>query len=88
MRRLCAERMEKFNERPTTQVCMGGNDFGDADRYLTDDGLAEQGKYFALKEYVPKPLPVLAETKDTLPSPIYDEDPDYIRCSSRYDTRA
>ena len=47
---------------------------------LTGDGLAEQGKYFALKEYVPKPLPVLAETKDKLPSPIYDEDPDYVRC--------
>jgi len=71
LRRLCAEKMEQFNEHPTTQVCMGGNGFGDADRYLTDDGLAEQGSYFAKKKYVPKPLPVFGAIRDKLPAPIY-----------------
>jgi glycogen debranching enzyme len=47
---------------------------------LTGDGLAEQGRYFARKEYVPKPLPVFAETKDKLPAPIYDENPNYVSC--------
>jgi hypothetical protein len=41
---------------------------------------AEQGKYFAKKAYVPKPLPKFADTKAKLPSPIFDEDPDYVRC--------
>jgi hypothetical protein len=36
---------------------------------------ANRGKYFAKKAYDPKPLPKFAETKDKLPSPIYDEDP-------------
>ncbi|MHC4352987.1 MAG: MGH1-like glycoside hydrolase domain-containing protein, partial [Planctomycetota bacterium] len=40
----------------------------------------EQGRYFAVKKYVPKPLPAFAETKDRLPAPIYDKDPNYVRC--------
>jgi len=47
---------------------------------LSGDGLAEQGAYFAKKKYVPKPLPVFGAVKDKLPSPVYDEDPDYVRC--------
>lgn len=37
-----------------------------------------QGKYFAKREYVPKPLPTFAQTKAKLPSPIYDENPLYV----------
>jgi len=38
-----------------------------------------QGQYFAKKEYAPKPLPRYALTKDQLPSPIFDENPLYLR---------
>jgi hypothetical protein len=38
-----------------------------------------QGTYFAKKQYVPKPLPTFADTKDQLPAPIYDENPLYVR---------
>ncbi len=41
---------------------------------------AEQGRYFAKKQYEPRPLPVFAATKDKLPSPIFDEDPNYVKC--------
>lgn len=41
---------------------------------------AKQGIFFSREVYMPKPLPAFAETKDKLPSPIYDEDPDYVRC--------
>ncbi len=37
-----------------------------------------QGKYFAKKEYVAKPLPKFAETRARLPAPIYDENPLYV----------
>jgi dienelactone hydrolase len=37
-----------------------------------------QGVYFATKKYVPRPLPTLAETRGKLPSPIYDENPQYV----------
>jgi len=37
-----------------------------------------QGKYFAKKQYEPKPLPKFAQTKDKLPAPIYDENPLYV----------
>ena len=40
-----------------------------------DQFYAGRGKYFARKAYAPKPLPRFAETRDKLPSPIYDEDP-------------
>jgi predicted esterase/tetratricopeptide (TPR) repeat protein len=42
-------------------------------------GEAPQGMYFAKKAYQPAPLPKFAETKDRLPSPIYDENPLYVR---------
>ena len=35
--------------------------------------------YFAKKEYVPRPLPTFAETRDKLPNPIYDENPLYVQ---------
>jgi len=38
-----------------------------------------QGQYFAKKAYVPQPLPRYAQIKDQLPSPIYDENPLYVR---------
>lgn len=44
------------------------------------DGLAEQGRYFAIKKYTAKPLAIFAETKEKLPAPIYDEDPNYVKC--------
>jgi hypothetical protein len=34
-----------------------------------------RGKYFARKAYVPQPLPKFAETRNKLPSPVFDEDP-------------
>lgn len=47
---------------------------------LSDGSQAEQGIYFAKKKYVPKPLPTFDTMKDKLPSPIFDEDPNYVRC--------
>jgi hypothetical protein len=47
---------------------------------LTNISLADKGTYFARKTYIPKPLPVFNTTKDKLPSPIYDEDPNYVSC--------
>ncbi len=41
---------------------------------------AEQGMYFAKKRYEPGPLPVFATMRDKLPSPIFDEDPDFVKC--------
>jgi len=41
---------------------------------------AEQGIFFDKKKYVPKPVPVFETTKDKLPSPVFDENPDYVRC--------
>jgi hypothetical protein len=41
---------------------------------------AEQGIYFAKKQYEPRPLPVFATTRDKLPAPIFDEDPNYVKC--------
>ncbi|MBN1422690.1 MAG: alpha,alpha-trehalase [Planctomycetes bacterium] len=43
-------------------------------------GAAEQGMYFAKKAYEPAPLPVFEKARDELPSPIYDADPDAVRC--------
>ncbi len=42
-------------------------------------GAEPQGQYFAKKVYVPTPLPTFEETKDKLPSPIYDENPLYVK---------
>ncbi|MGE5293579.1 MAG: MGH1-like glycoside hydrolase domain-containing protein [Solirubrobacterales bacterium] len=41
---------------------------------------AEQGMYFSKKQYVRQPLPLFTTDRDGLPSPIFDEDPDYVRC--------
>ena len=41
---------------------------------------AEQGMYFAKKQYEPKPLPTFTMVRDKLPSPIFDEDPNFVRC--------
>jgi len=41
---------------------------------------AEQGAYLARKTYMKKPLPRFSETRDKLPHPIFDEDPDAVRC--------
>lgn len=41
---------------------------------------AEQGSWFAKKEYEPMPLPVFSEVKDRLPAPIFDESPAHVRC--------
>jgi hypothetical protein len=41
---------------------------------------AQQGLYFGKKQYEPRPLPVFEATRGKLPSPIFDEDPNYVRC--------
>ncbi len=41
---------------------------------------AESGKYFAKKKYIPQPLPTFQNTKDKLPRPIFDQDPNYVKC--------
>jgi hypothetical protein len=41
---------------------------------------AEQAAYFGKKEYVRRPLPTFASDKDKRPSPVFDKDPNYIRC--------
>jgi hypothetical protein len=38
-----------------------------------------QGQYFAKKEYSPAPLPKFEDTKDMLPSPIFEENPVWIK---------
>jgi glycogen debranching enzyme len=48
-------------------------------RAAGDEPKPVQGKYFAKKEYQPAPLPKFEETKDKLPSPIFDENPVWIR---------
>jgi len=42
--------------------------------------LANRGAYFPKKKYVPEPLPVFAQTRAKLPAPIFDENPDAVRC--------
>lgn len=41
---------------------------------------AEQGMYFSKRQYVRQPLPLFTTDRDRLPSPVFDEDPDYVRC--------
>ena len=36
--------------------------------------------YFGKKRYEPKPLPAFEATRDKLPAPIFDEDPNYVTC--------
>ncbi|GMU22134.1 MAG: glycoside hydrolase [Phycisphaerae bacterium] len=42
--------------------------------------LENRGAFFAKKLYKPQPLPTFAGTKDRLPSPIFDERPEYVDC--------
>ncbi len=48
--------------------------------FLSGSVFAGQGMYFDKRQYEPRPLPVFETTKDKLPVPIFDEDPDYVRC--------
>ncbi len=41
---------------------------------------AGQGLYFGKKQYEPKALPGFEAMRGRLPSPIFDEDPNYVRC--------
>lgn len=49
------------------------------DRGSHDPRQAERGKYFEKKTYAPSPLPKFEEMRDQLPSPIFDENPLWIR---------
>jgi hypothetical protein len=42
--------------------------------------LAEQGSFFSKRQYVAKLLPAFEATREKLPSPIFGEDPAYVRC--------
>ncbi len=48
--------------------------------FLSGDCSAEQGVFFARKQYIPKPLLTFDTTRDRIASPIFDEDPNYVRC--------
>jgi hypothetical protein len=41
---------------------------------------AKQGIFFGKKKYIPRPVPVFEATKDKLPCPVFEENPDYVRC--------
>lgn len=47
---------------------------------FSDGASAQQGVYFSKKQYEPMPLPTFEATRGRLPSPIFDEDPNYVRC--------
>jgi len=42
--------------------------------------MSKQGLFFAKKKYIPVSLPAFSETREKLPSPIFDEDPNYVKC--------
>ena len=42
--------------------------------------LRNRGAFFAKKKYQPEPLPAFATTKASLPAPVFDEHPEYVRC--------
>jgi hypothetical protein len=48
------------------------------------DGMQEllknRGVFFAKKKYEPEPLPTFAATKAKLPAPVFDENPEAVRC--------
>lgn len=48
--------------------------------YMQNTAVAKQGIFFSKKKYVSKPVPVFEATRDKLPSPVFDENPDYVRC--------
>lgn len=41
---------------------------------------AKQGTFFMKKQYTPAPIPKFETARDKLPSPIFDEDPEYVKC--------
>jgi hypothetical protein len=41
---------------------------------------AKQGTFFSKKQYIPAPIPKFETARDKLPSPIFDEDPEYVKC--------
>lgn len=49
------------------------------DRGSQDPRQSERGKYFEKKSYAPAPLPVFSEMQPRLPSPIYDENPQFLK---------
>ncbi len=49
------------------------------DRGSQDPRQAERGRYFEKKSYSPAPLPTFAETQARLPSPVYDENPLFLK---------
>jgi len=50
----------------------------DADRM--QELLQNRGAFFAKKTYEPEPLPTFADTKAKLPAPVFDENPEAVRC--------
>jgi len=42
--------------------------------------LANQGIFFSKKQYVHRSLPVFEATRNKLPSPVFEENPDYVKC--------
>ncbi len=48
------------------------------DRGSRDPRQAERGRYFGQKTYTPKPLPRFSETRQKLPSPVFDENPLWV----------
>jgi hypothetical protein len=40
---------------------------------------SSQGGFFAKKEYVPSPLPKFDDLRGQLPSPIFDEKPEWVK---------
>jgi hypothetical protein len=41
---------------------------------------AKQGTFFSKKQYIPSPIPKFETARYKLPSPIFDEDPEYVNC--------
>ena len=42
--------------------------------------MKSRGLFFPKRKYEPQPLPIFEETRHRLPQPIYDENPDYVKC--------
>jgi hypothetical protein len=49
------------------------------ERGSQDPRQSERGRYFEKNSYAPAPLPAFAETQPLLPSPIYDENPQFLK---------
>jgi hypothetical protein len=68
------------HRKPRPAICIGAVLVILAAASMSGRLWAEQGKYFSKKRYGPEALPAFAATRDKLPAPIFDEDPDYVRC--------